>query len=343
MIVDRFWFLQLSICHKRRQNIFGCDPATTDTFCCCIHLVTVCVSVWDPYSMYIWKAPEICGLGISTFCCCWLAKQNRIGITSNHISWPKSQRIFVLNVSLSNMYFHVTSSLWNWLENTEIQILFCWRRRKKGQRTFFLLCFTNMPRGSVHTDFFFCSRISIVYTRNMSLSGKLVVTGARLRICAGCVRTHNSNDCARCTHTAIYGHVATFAYDKIANAHHMFVIMLLAIASRNLSDLFGSKILNKISTITISACNCNGYSDKCFFDRQLYNLTGHGGHCLDCAANRDGPNCETCKPNFFLRSDGHCINCDCNPTGEFACAKALWTMLKQLFLFILCRIAFIAM
>lgn len=141
MIVDRFWFLQLSNCHKRRQNIFGCDPATTDTFCCCIHLVTVCVSVWDPYSMHIWKAPEICGLGISTFCCCWLAKQNRIGITSNHISWPKSQRIFVLNVSLSNMYFHVTSSLWNWLENTEIQILFCCRRRKKVKELSF--CFVS--------------------------------------------------------------------------------------------------------------------------------------------------------------------------------------------------------
>ncbi|XP_039963355.1 laminin subunit gamma-1 [Bactrocera neohumeralis] len=64
------------------------------------------------------------------------------------------------------------------------------------------------------------------------------------------------------------------------------------------------------------ACNCNGFADKCFFDAHLFNLTGHGGHCLDCRENRDGPNCERCKENFYMREDGYCINCNCDPVGS---------------------------
>lgn len=37
---------------------------------------------------------------------------------------------------------------------------------------------------------------------------------------------------------------------------------------------------------------------------------------MDCQANRDGPNCERCKENFFLRSDGYCINCGCDAVGK---------------------------
>ncbi|KAL5277341.1 LAMC3 family protein [Megaselia abdita] len=63
-------------------------------------------------------------------------------------------------------------------------------------------------------------------------------------------------------------------------------------------------------------CNCNGFADKCYFDRNLYNLTGQGGHCIDCRENRDGPNCERCKMNFYRRDDDRCVPCDCNPTGS---------------------------
>ncbi|XP_075230002.1 laminin subunit gamma-1 isoform X2 [Lycorma delicatula] len=65
-----------------------------------------------------------------------------------------------------------------------------------------------------------------------------------------------------------------------------------------------------------SSCNCNGFSHRCFFDKELYEATGHGGHCLDCIGNRDGPNCERCKDNYYQRDNNYCVPCNCNELGS---------------------------
>ncbi|KAK1329285.1 hypothetical protein QTO34_011466 [Cnephaeus nilssonii] len=66
-------------------------------------------------------------------------------------------------------------------------------------------------------------------------------------------------------------------------------------------------------------CDCNGRSQECYFDPELYRSTSHGGHCTNCQDNTDGAHCERCRENFFrLGNTEPCSPCHCSPVGSLS-------------------------
>nr|XP_039271795.1 laminin subunit gamma-1-like [Styela clava] len=64
-------------------------------------------------------------------------------------------------------------------------------------------------------------------------------------------------------------------------------------------------------------CDCNGLSDKCVFDPDLYRNSGHGGRCVECHENTAGVHCELCLPNHYREASSNgCVACGCSITGS---------------------------
>ena len=109
-----------------------------------------------------------------------------------------------------------------------------------------------------------------------------------------------------------------FRRHQISSICHAQLNISSANSDKNLIVYFVYFVDFFSSSWVLLACNCNGYSTRCFFDQSLFDATGHGGHCLDCSSNRDGPNCERCRDNFYRREDDYCVPCNCDETGNFS-------------------------
>ena len=85
-----------------------------------------------------------------------------------------------------------------------------------------------------------------------------------------------------------------------------------------MNQLMQQDIIRNINFfIFISACDCNGMSNECYFDEELYRKTGHGGHCINCLDNRGGIHCEQCLPNHYInKRTNRCTPCNCDETGS---------------------------
>ncbi|NXX94100.1 LAMC3 protein, partial [Centropus bengalensis] len=64
-------------------------------------------------------------------------------------------------------------------------------------------------------------------------------------------------------------------------------------------------------------CNCSGRSEECFYDRELFRRSGHGGHCRNCRDNTAGPRCERCRHSHYRwEPRAACQPCHCHPAGS---------------------------
>ncbi|XP_076335647.1 uncharacterized protein LOC143238898 isoform X2 [Tachypleus tridentatus] len=89
-------------------------------------------------------------------------------------------------------------------------------------------------------------------------------------------------------------------------------ILIQTLVSSLVHDLLQLRLQNLLFA---KACKCNGRSSTCYFDWDLYKETGQGGRCKNCQGDTEGPYCERCKDNFFMK-DGQCTPCLCDFKGS---------------------------
>ncbi|CAH1389697.1 unnamed protein product [Nezara viridula] len=116
---------------------------------------------------------------------------------------------------------------------------------------------------------------------------------------------------------------ATLVLHSNYNIAYANVLDSYATVQENILIDFSGLVFNRqiliqvVAALNRYACNCNGFSNRCVFDKTLYEKTGHGGHCIDCSHNRDGANCERCKDNYYQDKETlACVSCNCDETGS---------------------------
>lgn len=117
----------------------------------------------------------------------------------------------------------------------------------------------------------------------------------------------------RCTHLCSQG-----------QRHHQKLSLLVSLAHPTPQEVAVTSSASQVLThppVSPPACNCSGRSEECFYDRELFRRSGHGGHSRNCRDNTAGPHCESCRQNYYRwEPQGACQPCHCHPAG--ACGSA---------------------
>ncbi|CAL8406287.1 unnamed protein product [Arctogadus glacialis] len=98
---------------------------------------------------------------------------------------------------------------------------------------------------------------------------------------------------------------------------HLFISVSMSICVFPLYPLSSSGSPCRYVFPPSTECDCSGRSEECLFDMEQYRSSGHGGRCLNCRDNTQGPHCERCTENHYRASpQDPCLPCDCNVDGS---------------------------
>ena len=96
-----------------------------------------------------------------------------------------------------------------------------------------------------------------------------------------------------------------------------------------------------IWSVHCSACNCNGHSKRCRFNKELYLMSGRqsGGVCVGCRHHTAGRHCHYCQEGYYRDQTKPITHPHvCQSESSFSWSIPYWSM-EWKFLLLLLRLS----